>query len=170
MSLLPRGHPTLTLARGNDKSWGMNRCAVCDKEAGRKEVFVVKGYSIQRCEACGVGSTNIPETFNPLSLYEESYFQGGQSDGYADYLGTEQVLRSEFRQSIKKLRNAGVTSGRLLEVGCAYGFFLQEAKAYFQCRGLEVAESAVEYCKQHGLDVQNGIADTATLAPLGTFD
>ena len=39
-------------------------------------------------------------------------------------------------------QRAGVQHGQLLEVGCAYGYFLDEAARVFRVSGVEVAESA----------------------------
>jgi SAM-dependent methyltransferase len=58
----------------------------------------------------------------------------------------------------------------LLDVGCAYGFFLQEAKPYFDVSGIELAEDAAAFGRRAGLNVVSGIADEATLRRLGPMD
>ena len=58
----------------------------------------------------------------------------------------------------------------MLELGCAYGFFLQEAKPFFQVTGIELAEAAAAHARGTGLDVLTGLADAPTLARLGTMD
>jgi SAM-dependent methyltransferase len=100
--------------------------------------------------------TQLPENFSAAGIYNEAYFQGGQADGYSDYIGSEDVLRGEFRAAVQDLRKAGCSSGKLLELGCAYGFFLAEAKAYFEVHGVEVSECAVRFCRTRGLDVERG--------------
>ena len=75
------------------------------------------------------------EKFSAAEIYTEAYFQGGRADGYSDYAGSEEVLRGEFRTAVKELRSAGCISGKLLELGCAYGFFLAERKRTSKCRG-----------------------------------
>src|SRR5258708_6160605 len=60
--------------------------------------------------------------------------------------------------------------GRLLDVGCAYGFFLHEAKRFFDVSGIELAEDAAEHCRRSGLNVFTGQADETLLGRLGTTD
>ena len=104
------------------------------------------GYPILRCNRCGVGWTCVGNEFNATSIYNREYFEGGRRDGYADYLQSESVLRTEFRHALDQLRRHGADVGRLLEVGCAYGFFLCEAQKYFQCSGIEISKDATEFC------------------------
>ncbi len=87
------------------------------------------------------------------TLYDESYFNGQRKDGYADYRGSEAVLKKEFATTVNWLRKHGTAGGDLLEIGCAYGYFLQEAAKHFNVRGVEVATDAVEYCQSRGLQV-----------------
>jgi SAM-dependent methyltransferase len=47
-------------------------------------------------------------------------------------------------------------SGRLLELGCAYGFFLSEAQRTFEAQGIEISTDAVAYCRSQGLNVEQG--------------
>jgi hypothetical protein len=98
-------------------------CELCGHDTEQRALYSIRGCVIYRCEACGLGSTALPPQLNVLDIYDESYFFGGQSDGYGDYLSSEVVLRREFKSSIARLRQHAVAGGRLLEVGCAYGFF-----------------------------------------------
>jgi SAM-dependent methyltransferase len=121
-----------------------------------------------QCEACGLGRTEATR-FDPAAYYTEDYFAGRRADGYFDYRRAEPVLRREFARSIEFIRRQ-CPAGRLLELGCAYGFFLQEARRHFEVAGVELAAEAAEYCRRTGLDVQQGVADAATLQRLGPAD
>lgn len=125
-----------------------------------------------RCAGCDIVFTHIPPGVDLLSIYDESYFQGGQSDGYGNYLGTEAVLKREFKKSVDLLRDlTGRQAGlRLLELGSAYGFFLDEAARYFDCLGVEVSNSAAEYSRQRGHHVINEPLTDATVPAIGTVD
>ena len=59
------------------------------------------------------------------ALYGQSYFAGGE---YLDYRADRNVLQRNFRRHLPLLER-WAPSGRLLELGCAYGFFLQIAAA-----------------------------------------
>jgi hypothetical protein len=59
----------------------------------------------------------------------------------------------------------------LLEIGCAYGFFLDEAhRAGFEVSGIEPAEAAAAHAGDLGLNVVCGLLSEATLNSFGTLD
>ena len=126
-------------------------CPVCGRQTTRLFCFEKWGCRIERCDECGLGSCVPPADFDPTAIYDEAYFQGGRADGYADYAGSEAVLRAEFRRSLAALRKYAPASGRLLEIGCAHGFFLLEAAEHYQVQGVDVSEAAVERCRHRGL-------------------
>jgi SAM-dependent methyltransferase len=78
-------------------------------------------------------------------------------------------LRREFARTVAFIRKHR-PGGRLLELGCAYGFFLQEAKPYFNPVGIELAKDAANHARRAGLNVITGIADQPTLNRLGKMD
>jgi SAM-dependent methyltransferase len=144
-------------------------CAICDSKVPLRTHLRKNGYVILRCPICGVGRTAI-SGFLPEEYYTEGYFFGEQQGAYVDYVGAENILRAEFRGQCDFLRRF-VTEGRLLEIGCAYGFFLQEAKRYFEVFGVEMAEAAVQHCHSNGLThVQQGAPDHGWLAANSPFD
>ena len=145
-------------------------CPVCGDRRDFIQVFVRDAFPIARCSACGVGMTQLPEDFSAAGIYDESYFQGGQADGYSDYVGSEDVLRGEFHAALEALRKAGCSGGKLLELGCAYGFFLAEARAHFEVEGIEMCESAVRFCRTRGLDVEQGALTAEYVDSRGPFD
>lgn len=146
-------------------------CQIC---AGQvfTHLFKKSGFDILKCSNCDIVFTNIPRGFDLLSIYDESYFQGGQVDGYGNYLGTEAVLRREFKKSVTLLRElTGNRSGlKLLELGSAYGFFMDEASQYFDCLGIEVSTPAAEYSRQRGHRVIGGMLTEEALSQIGTVD
>jgi SAM-dependent methyltransferase len=143
-------------------------CPACGRERAVRERFTVNGCPIRQCTTCGLGYAE-PAGFEPSDYYTANYFNGGHHDGYADYLGAEPVLRREFARTIAFIRTH-VSAGRLLDIGCAYGFFLQEAKPFYETSGIELAEDAAAHCRANGLNVHSGVADDATMARLGPFD
>lgn len=143
-------------------------CPACCHITGHKPLYSVKGCNILRCCTCGLGRAEA-QGFDPASYYTSDYFSGGISDGYADYLGAEPVLRREFAQTVRFLRRWR-GCGRLVEVGCAYGYFLQEAKTYFDVFGIELAEEAAIHCRKSGLQVFTGAADETNLRQIGNAD
>jgi SAM-dependent methyltransferase len=138
---------------------------------GSSEVAPVEcrkdGFAITKCPSCGTGRT-VVENFDPVKYYTKDYFSGG---AYRDYEGSQDTLRREFRDQAGFLKSYLPNGGKLLEVGCAYGFFLQEAKAYFDVYGFEVAQAAVDFCHRSGLaDVLQGEVTEEFLQRQGPFD
>jgi SAM-dependent methyltransferase len=143
-------------------------CPACAEPTEHRLLYSKNGCDILRCEQCGLGRAQA-SGFDPGSYYTDDYFSGGHADGYADYRGAEPVLRREVANTVDFIRRHR-DGGRLLDVGCAYGFFLQEAKRVYDVSGIEIAEDAAAYCRQQGLRVFSGVADEDTLAKFGTMD
>ena len=143
-------------------------CPACDCSKKHQFLYAKNSCAIFKCSGCGLGRAQYKE-FAASDYYSADYFSGGRADGYADYRGAEAVLRREFSHSLNFIR-AYKASGRLLEIGCAYGFFLQEAAGSFEVAGIEIAEEPARYCRERGLRVLTGVADERNLAVLGMMD
>jgi SAM-dependent methyltransferase len=143
-------------------------CPACAVTTRHKLLFAKNGCDILRCGACGLGRADAAG-FDPARYYTADYFSGTLADGYADYLATAPVLRAQFRREVAFVRRFR-PSGRLVEIGCAYGFFLNEARASFDVAGIELAEDAAAHCRREGLDVLTGVADNHNLDRLGPAD
>jgi SAM-dependent methyltransferase len=143
-------------------------CPACGRASEHAFCFRVKSCDILQCQTCGLGRTET-SAFDPAAYYTEDYFSGRRADGYSDYLGAEPVLRREFARSVDFIRRYRA-SGKLLELGCAYGFFLMEAARYFDVIGIELAAEAAEHGRRAGLNILQGMADAATLQRLRQVD
>jgi SAM-dependent methyltransferase len=127
----------------------------------------VNGFAVVKCE-CGLARTVLPPDFDPASIYTEDYYQGGHRDGYADYAASGPELRHEFRRVVDALRTH-VPGGKLIEIGCALGFLVEEAAPFFETCGVEISDHARELCLERGLDVVRE-ATLEFLASRGPFD
>ena len=98
------------------------------------------------------------------TMYDERYFNGAQ-DGYPDYLRDEAVHRRRALGYLRAIAREWPAPGRLLDVGCATGFFLDEARRQgWQATGCEVSAWAAEYAAVRlSLDVTVGPFPNATL-------
>lgn len=152
-------------SRMDDRS---RACPACGHASVHRFLYAKNGCDILRCEQCGLGRAQTAG-FDPECYYTSDYFYGKHSDGYADYVGTEQILRREFARTVEFIAKFR-SSGRLLEVGCAYGFFLREANRLFDVSGIELAEDAAEHCRRVGLNVFTGQADETLLERFGIVD
>lgn len=143
-------------------------CPACGRTTAHAFRYRKNGCDITSCSECGLGRAQAA-AFDPRSYYTGDYFSGGHADGYGDYAGAEPVLRREFAHTVEFIRKFR-PGGKLIEVGCAYGFFLDEAKQHFDVSGIELAEDAAAQCRARGLRVLSGVADEENLAALGKAD
>lgn len=67
-------------------------------------------------------------------IYNKNYFFGEE---YADYLKEEKALRKNFHRNLKWMISL-CPDGKLLELGCAYGFFLDEARKHYTTEGVDI--------------------------------
>ena len=75
-------------------------------------------------------------------FYGENYFQGGD---YQDYQSNRTVIKRNFARFIERLRRFR-PSGRMLELGCAYGYFLDLAQLHWEVTGIDISHAAVSSC------------------------
>jgi SAM-dependent methyltransferase len=128
---------------------------------------------MHRCTTCELVFQARPPLGEELeALYTADYFtQGGA--GYPDYIADERTHRRQARTYLKKIERLGVPRGALLDVGCAAGFFLDEArKRGFTVRGCELSQYAQEYARERlGLEVDRaGFVDASFAPPPASFD
>jgi SAM-dependent methyltransferase len=156
------------MTEGGFRATSSQACPACRETTTHTLLYRRNGCDIRRCQGCGLGRAEAAG-FDPQTYYTGDYFSGHRSDGYSDYRAAEPVLRREFARSVEFI-HACCRGGRLLDLGCAYGFFLKEAERYFEVAGIELADEAAEYCRGSGLNVLSGVADETTMARIGTVD
>jgi SAM-dependent methyltransferase len=100
------------------------------------------------------------------SYYGYEYFHGGD---YHNYVSSELIIKRNFQENIRRLLEIK-PDGKLLEVGCAYGFFLDLAADYWAVSGIDISAIAIEFCKKrHPNYVDQGDLLAVDL-PISTFD
>ncbi len=106
---------------------------------------------LQQCASCGFVTTRTDGQVDYRALYDGDYFKGEE---YLDYRADEDFFKKNFRQRLAQVRKY-TSRGRLLEIGAAYGFFLDLARQYFDVVGFEVNAEAVAHGRQQfGLDLR----------------
>lgn len=97
-----------------------------------------------------------------LSLYErDDYFGRSDGEGYTDYSKQEDALRRTFRRLVAHLVKEGFTGEALLEIGCGFGYLLDEARPYFQRRyGTDFSGNAVRSAQRFATEVWLGGVDS----------
>ena len=108
-------------------------------------------------------------------VYEEDYFEGDRSSsgGYGDYAAQAPWRLEKAARQVRELEAAtGLTSGRVLDVGCGYGYFLKALDDRgFLHEGLEVSEFGRRYAEQaYGFTTHPGMLEQHVGEWAGRFD
>jgi 2-polyprenyl-3-methyl-5-hydroxy-6-metoxy-1,4-benzoquinol methylase len=152
-------------------------CNVCGTRipVDTPPVWTKDGFDIVRCPECGVVfRRDLPGPAALTEIYSEEYFRrpdddsGGQ--GYDDYLHEEELHRINARVRLQRL-NRYVSPGRLLDVGAAAGFFMDEARRLgWTVEGVDVSPEMSRWGRDAlGVDVRTGVFEPSEHAP-GAFD
>ena len=138
---------------------GVLRCNICAQpiDRTRHHQWNKDGYDILKCPSCGtLFRAELPTPAALAEIYGPSYFSdttgtsGGE--GYSDYLGEEANHRVNAEARVKLVERYQ-PPGRLLDVGCAAGFFLDEARHRgWGVQGVELAPEMAAYARDR-LDV-----------------
>ena len=140
-------------------------CPGCESDRAPKQHLVLDEATLGRCPDCQLVYLDpMPTRAEALKLYDAHYFKDPER-GYVDYVADEAVYRKEFRRRLRTLHKAGAR-GCLLDVGCAAGWLLDEAKKLgFDPSGLEPsAQVARDAHERTGLPVFAGAVEDALLS------
>lgn len=170
---------------GNDASAPEDR--ECPLGCPRDDEFVLEGrdrihglpgrFRVVRCRTCGVLRTNPRPSASAMSPY--------YPEDYGPYAGTRigedlpdgrPAWRRTLSRALARLTDPGgqdlppVSPGRLLEIGCASGSYLDRmSRKGWKVEGIEFAESAASRAREAGHRVQTGPVESVP-APMGPFD
>ncbi len=138
---------------------------------------------ILKCQACRLLYLHPwPAPEETRAVYGETYFEnaaflrGGNHSlfGYADYVAERMNKQPQFAKIAREVRSLLVPLGRtprLLEIGCGFGYFLDEAfEEGFSVAGLEFNPQAVARLeRKYAFPIQSGSVEEAALER-GSFD
>ncbi|TDO59826.1 methyltransferase family protein [Kribbella sp. VKM Ac-2571] len=124
-------------------------CILCAAQGPFRPRFTKDGYGIAECLTCGLVQlqpTPTPETLR--ALYETDSYFGGEGSGYSEYESQEQEYLATFREDVRRIAEFA-PSGKVLEVGCGYGYFLQCAlQAGYDAYGIDLSPTAVKWASE----------------------
>ena len=110
---------------------------------------------------------NLPEASR---IYDDSYFHGGE---YFDYTAHQQAHERNAGFKWEVLTRLSPNPIRLLEVGCAYGYFVNYAKLHGAEKvfGTDVSQVAIDSAlQQFGPHFSTGSADASDFNTLAMWD
>ena len=152
-----------------------NNCPVCNNQ-NSSQVYVIREHTYYSCNSCGMlYLSNKGDTFGSGDQqYGADYFKDTLKEsmsGYMDYSKQSRPLRMNFKILLSRILPylPTDTPQSMLDVGCAYGYFLDEArKLGLSVHGLDISESAIQWMEKH-LDIK-GTVGLSSDAPNGPFD
>ncbi len=128
-----------------------NRCYLC----GNKELktIVDLDWPIKKCSECQLIQVSpMPSKTQVTALYQGDYWKNFSF--YSSQLPAHEKYFHKKISDIKKLRR----SGRLLDVGCAYGSLLKAANDQgFISEGIDISDFAVKECQKLNLKATAGV-------------
>lgn len=142
-------------------------CNLCTS-AGATPVMNKHGYTVRKCGECGLVfvSPRISSGRLARDVYGPGYFNAERGYGIEDHLG-ERARKEAMRSARARLRRLErfVSPGRLLDVGCAGGWFLAAARERgWDAEGVEISEFAASHARDK-LGFRVRIGDFSSLAP-----
>lgn len=130
----------------------VSTCQLCGSDEHRV-LFEESPYSVLRCLDCGlvfVTPRLAPEALE--NVYGERYWKSDspKTQGYSDYAADEPLYLKTFRRRLGALRLQPGRTLRVLDVGCAAGFFLRVMqKEGHDVYGVELSPAIAQHAKRH---------------------
>ena len=139
-------------------------CLVCGGSSPQRPALA----GLEQCERCAFVTYRETGSIDFSKLYGAEYFHGAS---YADYTGQEASLRRSMRQHLSQMGSFGPLRGSLLEIGCAYGFFLDEARRHFsRVVGVDISADAAKDAREiFGVEAHAGDFSRMSFPP-ASFD
>jgi 2-polyprenyl-3-methyl-5-hydroxy-6-metoxy-1,4-benzoquinol methylase len=126
-----------------------NFCVACRNNIAELQPF---WPGLKKCGSCGHIMADLDITSLEMKkIYDKNYFHG---DEYCNYLSDRKVFERQFQSRLSYIEKFK-PGGKLIEIGCAYGFFLAVAQRSYQVLGFDIAEEPTRYARDMlGLDAR----------------
>src|SRR2546430_10920721 len=135
-------------------------CSLCGAAAPRR-LFSKHGFTVVRCRDCRLAYVSPrPRDHALAGIYRgETYYRNSNACafGYGDYLADAFLLKPLFARRLTGIEVLRSGRGQLLDVGCATGVLLEEARQRgWETVGVELSDFAVGVCRRRNLHVHHG--------------
>ena len=119
-------------------------CPVCKGKGRIFKRYIYKNYL--KCEKCGI--VYLQNIGKNEKRYDKSYFFEEYKKQYGKTYLEDFNKISADSQKRANIINKFVKKGTALDIGCAYGPFLNVMKNQYNCYGIDISEDAAEYVKK----------------------
>lgn len=141
-------------------------CPLCGKKRF-ETIEVLPKYKLLRCRFCSFVFDPSPQK-DLVSQYKKDYYiNDNLKGGYANYFQGAGENKKTFLIRLKKAKRKLGFAGSLLDVGCALGDCLLQAKrlGWRDTLGIDPSAYAVEEARKRGLAVKKGTLKSLKLKP-----
>jgi len=125
------------------------KCLLCTSPLSR--YLRKNGYWIYRCPVCHLCETDLKKDYEKFvkEFYSEGYYEGDPTrSAYADYEHDKPLIVANMRKFLSFF-NGDHTHRKLLDVGCAFGYFVELALSQgYDAYGLDPSSFAVGKAKE----------------------
>jgi len=132
---------------------GIICCPICKK----KNFRIVQTLDVRRIVEC----VNDSLVFvNPMTSKSEiaKIYGPDNFKNYGPYMENREAHLQYFGKKVDQIEKRAGKKGRVLDIGCATGFFLEMAqKKGWKAVGTDISDFALRYCRKRGLEVKKGI-------------
>jgi len=105
----------------------------------------------------------------PQEMQQHTYaIMDRVEDSHWWFVGRRAILESFLKGIVRSLRSR-IENPKILDVGCGTGANLEMLSQFGSAEGVDVSDDALDFCRQKGLTVQKGLAETLPYAD-ETFD
>ena len=133
-------------------------CPICGGQQPADYARRSDGAKVASCSGCGLLFLNPqPDAQTIRGFYTNEFFTAGTYQGhYFESHGCERGIQPVWQRILRDI-SARIEPGRLLDIGCAHGFFLQAATQYnFEPYGVELVDEAAAHASKSGCQVTVG--------------
>ncbi len=124
----------------------MPKCIICNNNKFFKKKFKI----LTQCNKCKHIFADLDLDYNDLKkIYSKDYFFGEE---YIDYLKDKKQIEKNSKDRLKVIKKffSNTNQLNLLEIGCAFGFFLNTVKSNFnKVFGIDINLDGIDYAKNN---------------------
>lgn len=134
-------------------------CPVCSSKRN-STLFIKNGGSYVRCDSCAMVYLNPALTDESL----KTYYKNNHNYQAIAHIKEKPFYERIYKSGLKQIKNHQ-SSGKLLDIGCSAGYFMEMARrSGFNCSGIEFNKTEAAAARRKGfIVIETPLEDTNTV-------